>query len=519
MVFHYGHSLHPGISVPGSIAMLTFQDHFWRGGRRHRRQFLQVGALALGGLNLAHTFGVRAAAAGGNGINPTTGSSGASGAGQESAGGRAAGADRGSPGNPLKDRSVIFLFMHGGPSQFETFDPKMDAPSHVRSATGEIPTTLPGITFGSTFQRLAKLAHKFSVVRSFATGDGNHDIKPILGVDTLQANMGSLYSSIAGPSRPNSAMPTNIALFPRSVEAKAQDVVKEFGNFEGTGELSRSVAPFVPGSGLDLQQNLRINLPEGRFHDRQGLLSSVDQWRRWMDDQASVQEFGGFQQKAFELLHRGVFDAFDLSREDPRLIERYDTAPLLPRGRIDPRWKNIEHYATNAQTLGRQLLLARRLCERGAGFVTVTTSFIWDMHADVNNAPMTVGMDYVGTPFDHAVSAFIEDVEARGLSDKILLVCCGEMGRTPTINKDGGRDHWGNLAPLLLYGGGLKMGQVIGQSSRDGGEPASQTVTMKDLIATVMHSLMDVGQARLLPGVSQRVIEAISRGEPIRGLV
>ena len=163
--------------------------------------------------------------------------------------------------------------------------------------------------------------------------------------------------------------------------------------------------------------------------------------------------------------------------------------------------------------------MARRLCERGAGFVTVTTSFIWDMHADVNNAPMTVGMDYVGTPFDHAVSAFIEDVEARGLSDKILLVCCGEMGRTPTINKDGGRDHWGNLAPLLLYGGGLKMGQVIGQSSRDGGEPASQTVTMKDLIATVMHSLMDVGQARLLPGVSQRVIEAISRGEPIRGLV
>ena len=87
------------------------------------------------------------------------------------------------------------------------------------------------------------------------------------------------------------------------------------------------------------------------------------------------------------------------------------------------------------------------------------------------------------------------------------------------VPADGGRDHWGNLAPLLLYGGGLKMGQVIGQSSRDGGEPASQTVTMKDLIATVMHSLMDVGQARLLPGVSQRVIEAISRGEPIRGLV
>ncbi|KAB2659772.1 MAG: DUF1501 domain-containing protein [Verrucomicrobia bacterium] len=472
--------------------MLTFQDRFWQSGRWQRRQFLQAGALALGGLTLGDNFAIRAAAAAG-----------------ENKSGK----------NPLKDRSVIFLFMHGGPSQFETFDPKMDAPSGIRSATGEIPTTLPGITFGSTFPRLAKLAHKFSIVRSFATGDANHDIKPILGADTLQANMGSLYSSIAGASRVDTAMPTNVALFPRSVDATAREVVKEFGNFEGTGELSRSFAPFVPGAGAALQQDMRINLPEGRFHDRRALLESLDGWRRWSDGSTAVQDFGGFQRKAFDVLHRGVFDAFDLAREDPRTVERYDTAPLLPRGRIDKKWNNIDHYATNALTLGRQLLLARRLCERGVGFVTVTTSFIWDMHADINNAPMTVGMEYVGTPFDHAVSAFIEDVEARGLSDKILLVCCGEMGRSPAINANGGRDHWGNLAPLLLYGGGLKMGQVIGESSRDGGEPATQAVTMKDLLATIMHTLLDIGQARLLPGVSQRVIEAIGRGEPIRGLV
>jgi len=471
--------------------MLTFQDHFWQAGRWRRRQFLQAGALALGGLTLGDNFALRAAAD----------------------------AEKISRKSPLKDRSVIFLFMHGGPSQFETFDPKMEAPSSIRSTTGEIKTTLPGITFGGTFKRLAGLAHKFSIVRSFTTGDANHDIKPVLGADTLHANMGSLYSSIAGPSRTETAMPTNVTLFPRSIEAKAQAAVTDFGNFEGTGELSRTFAPFVPGAGADLQQNMRINLPEGRFEDRRALLKSLDVWKRWADGSAAVQDFSAFQQKAFDVLHRGVFDAFDLSREDPGLIERYDTAPLLPRDRINPQWKNIDHYATNALTLGRQLLLARRLCERGVGFVTVTTSFIWDMHADVNNAPMTVGMDYVGAPFDHAVSAFIEDVEARGLSDKILLVCCGEMGRTPAINKDGGRDHWGNLAPLLIYGGGLKMGQVIGQSSRDGGEPASQPVTMKDLLATIMHSLLDVGQARLLPGVPQRVIEAISRGEPIRGLV
>jgi len=467
--------------------MLTFQDHFCQAGRWHRRQFLRVGGLALGGLTLGDWLGVRAAA--------------------------------NARKMPLKDCSVIFLFMHGGPSQFETFDPKMDAPSTTRSATGEIKTTLPGITFGSTFTQLARLAHKFSVVRSFVTGDGNHDIKPVVGADTLRANMGSLYSSIAGPSRQDTAMPTNVALFPRSVDPKAMAAVTEFGNFEGTGELSRTFAPFVPGAGAGLQLDMRLNLPEGRFQDRRALLNALDDWKRWADSSGTIEGFGAFQQQAFAALHRGVSDAFDLSQEDPRLLERYDTAPLLPRDRISPQWKNIDHYATNALTLGRQLLLARRLCERGAGFVTVTTSFVWDMHADENNAPMTVGMEYVGAPFDRAVSAFIEDVEARGLRDKILLVCCGEMGRTPSVNKTGGRDHWGNLAPLLIYGGGLKMGRVIGQSSRDGGEPASEPVTMKDLLATIMHTLLDISAVRLMPGIPQRVVEAMTRGEPIRGLI
>src|SRR2546427_1303828 len=204
--------------------MLTFQDRFHQAGRWHRRQFLRVGGLALGGLTLSDWFAVRAAA--------------------------------NAKKLPLKDRSVIFLFMHGGPSQFETFDPKMDAPSTVRSATGEIKTSLPGVHFGSTFTQLARLAHKFSLVRSFVTGDGNHDIKPVLGADTLRANMGSLYSSIAGPARQETAMPTNIALFPRSVDPRAMAAVTEFGNFEGTGELSRTFAPFVPGAGAGWQQDM-----------------------------------------------------------------------------------------------------------------------------------------------------------------------------------------------------------------------------------------------------------------------
>ena len=176
---------------------------------------------------------------------------------------------------------------------------------------------------------------------------------------------------------------------------------------------------------------MKLNLPQERLSDRRGLLSALDQWKRWTDTSGVIESFSAFQQQAFDSLWRGVSNAFDLSEEDAKLIDRYDTAPLVPKDRISKKWNNHEHYVDHAATLGKLLLLARRLCERGAGFVTVTTSFVWDMHADVNNATMTEGMGYVGAPFDHAVSAFIEDVEARGLSDKILLVCCGEMGRTP----------------------------------------------------------------------------------------
>ena len=462
--------------------MLTFSDQSHGSSHLRRRDFLRIGGLGLGGLSLGDLMAA-------------------------------------SQKKLIKDKSVIFLFMHGGPSQFETFDPKMDAPSEIRSVTGEIKTTLPGVTFGSTFERLARLADKFSIVRSFVTGDAVHDIKTIVGKDTLKANLGSLYSRIAGPLRQGSAMPTNVALFPQAVDAKTGPVIKQFGDFTSSGELGATFQPFVPGAGGGAQADMTLSMPMARLDDRRALLTSLDQWKRQMDGSATVGGMTEFQTQAFDVLRRGVSDAFDLSKEDPRLIERYDTAKLLPKDRISTEWRNREHYADNAATLGKLLLLARRLCERGCGFVTVTTSFVWDMHADVNNAPCRTGMDYVGRPFDHAVSALIEDIESRGLGEKIMLVCCGEMGRSPKLNAKGGRDHWGGLAPLMIYGGGLKMGQVIGQSARNGGEPSSQPVTIPDLIATIMHTLVDVAEARVTDGLPANLLNLLSRGEPIRGLV
>jgi hypothetical protein len=451
----------------------------------NRRAFLRVGSLALGGLALPDLFAARA-----------------------------------SDGRPLvTDRSVIFLFLHGGPSQTETFDPKMTAPAGVRSVTGETATRLPGVTFGATFTKLAALAERVTVVRSFVPGDANHDIKPVVGRDTFGANLGSVYARVAGANRVGTGMPTNAVLFPRAVDSSTQPGTMSFGKFGDTGALGNAYAPFDPSGGGQLQKDMRLNLPLDRIDDRRRLLAEMDRVKWSLSEARLLEGMDRTREQAFTTLLGGVVNAFDLGREHPRVVERYDTAPLVRPENIDRKWKNYNNYVDNAKSLGKLLLLARRLCEHGCGFVTVTTNFVWDMHADVNNAGVEEGLRYMGLPLDHALAAFLEDVEARGLSEKILLVVCGEMGRTPKLNKNGGRDHWGNLGPLLLAGGRLKTGQVIGRSTRDAGEPASEPVRIQNLIATILHTLFDVGEVRLVPGLPREIAQTMTGWEPIPGLL
>ncbi len=467
--------------------MLTLFD---RNAKWGRRDFLRIGSLALGGLSLPGLLAARASAA---------------------------------PAKALATgKSVILLFMQGGPSQFETFDPKMTAPADIRSAIGEVATSIPGVTFGSLLPKLARLADRLAIVRSFTTGDANHDIKLVVGRDTGGANLGSLYARAVGPTRPRTGMPTNALLLPRSVDPSTGAPSTNFGQFEATGSLGSGYAPFVPGGEGNLQKDMQLNLPLDRLDARRELLTGLDRWRRAMDaanDSVDGDSGSGesLREQAFSTILGGVAGAFDLSKEDPRTVERYDTAPLVRPDQISQKWNNYSHYCDNAKSLGKLLLLARRLCEAGCGFVTVTTNFVWDMHADVNNAGVAEGMRYMGPPLDHAVSALVEDLAQRGLSDQILLVCCGEMGRTPRLNANGGRDHWGNLAPLLLAGGGLKMGQVIGQSNRDGSEPATEPVRIKNLIATVLGSLVDLGELRITRGMPNELTHAVS-ADPIPGL-
>lgn len=459
--------------------------------RMNRRELLRIGSLGLGGLSLASLLGVKAAA----------GSFDSSG--------------------PLRDKSVIFLFQQGGPSQHETFDPKTEAPSGIRTVTGVTQTSVPGVWFGDTLEQLSALAHKLTVVRSFQTNNAGHNIQPMVGPDSLETNIGVHYARVAGPTRPSTGMPTNVILYNHAVDTKVPKGNAR-GNLSATGSYGSGFAPFVPGAEGNLHRDMRLNLPAERFFgDRRYLLEQLDGINRRIDASGELDAMDEFQQQAYELLlGGGVSKALDLSQEDPELVARYDTS----RYARSHNWAKVNrgrrgYYTGNAKCLGKLLLLARRLCEAGCGFVTIHAGYegVWDMHADGNNLNMVDGMQAVGYTFDHAVAAFIEDVEARGLQDKILLVACGEMGRTPRINKRGGRDHWSRLAPLLLYGGGLAP-QVIGQSTRDGGEPVANPLTPKHLIATIMHTLFDVGQLRLEPSLPQPISQLIAQ-PPIADLI
>jgi hypothetical protein len=460
--------------------------HIGDSARLGRRDFLRVGSLALGGLSLPWLIPT---ARGGTKLSEA--------------------------GKPVTDKAVVFLFLHGGPSQFETFDPKMTAPAEIRSATGEIKTAIPGVTFGTSFPKLAARADRLAIVRSFVPGDANHDIKTIVGKDSHMANIGSAYASAAGSSLPSNGLPTNCVLFPRSVDPAAGPEQGGFGKFVSTGPFPASTAPFQPDGNGSLKKDMQLNLPMDRLDDRRAMLDAFDAVKSHYD--TNFEGLDVARQKAFSILLGNVGEAFDITKEDVKTVDKYDTAKLYDVTKIDKKWNNWKHYTDNAKTLGKLLLLSRRLVERGAGFVTVTTNFVWDMHADANNATMTEGMGYMAPSLDHAVSVFLDDLRDRGLEDKVLLVVCGEMGRTPRINGKGGRDHWGNLGPLLLAGGGLPGGAVIGRSSANGGDPASDPVRIPNLIGTIMHTLFDVGKLRVTRGVSRELLQ-MADYEPIRGL-
>jgi hypothetical protein len=455
-----------------------------------RRDFLRIGSLGLfGGLTLPNLLAARAQAAPGYGS-----------------------------GRPVTGKSVVLLFLQGGPSHIEFFDPKMSAPAEVRSCTGEVQTSLPGITFGGTFPKLAQLANRFTVIRNYGSRNNDHSYLAVTsGRNPLKAAMSALYTRIAGPINPQNGMPTNVLVLPEAV----QPGLKLANNFETSalptltspGDLGPTCGAFDPAAGGEFKRLMQLQMEPAHLDDRRQLLGQLDALRRRLDASGTLNSFDRFQQQAFDLVVRGVVEAFDLSRENPKTIERYDTSKLFRLEDVT-RWHDMKR-ATNQ--LGKQMLLARRLCEAGVGFVTVSDCG-WDMHANSNSPKNMEGIKPLGGQVDHAVAAFLEDVRERGLSDKILLVVTGEMGRTPRRNKDGGRDHYGNLTPLLLAGGGLKMGQVLGESDKTAANPVADPQTPANLLATIMRTMLDVQEIRTMTNLG-KTADIVTSGEPIPGLL
>lgn len=454
-----------------------------------RRSFLRAGSLGVAGLGLPWLLQQKAEAA--------------------------------RSGRLVRDKAVVILFLDGGPSQIETFDPKMDGPPTSRSVVGEVQTSLPGVTIGGCFPRLARLAEHMAIVRSYHTRNFDHNPGLVLQVDSEvttprverrrdEPSWGSYYARLAGPIRPSTGLPNHVLLLPTAIDSS----IRARADGTGPGKLGAAYAPFSPGGNSDLSRNLTLNISPERLTHRRSLLTQFDRLKREIDGSNEYAALDHYQQQAYQILTGDSTQrAFDLSREAAAVVDRYDTSEFrIAYGSEDVR-RNSPH------ALGRQLLLARRLCEAGCGFVVVS-SLGWDMHGRPNDGffGMPDGMRALGPAVDKAVSAFIEDVHSRGLSDQILLVICGEMGREPRFEGAVGRDHWGRLAPLVLVGGGLKMGQVIGRSDRTGGMPATEPIETYQLACTIMQTLIDVGEARTQPDIPPSVVEFLS-GRPIGELM
>jgi uncharacterized protein (DUF1501 family) len=449
-----------------------------------RRDFVQAGALALGGLTLPWLLRSRAAAAA---VEPKY----------------------------VRDRAVVLVFLGGGASQIETFNPNMGQPEPYRSVTGEVKTPLAGVTLGGTFPRLAKLARRMAIVRSFRHPIANHPqaISHVLtgGTDPSgQAkdgfSMGSMYARLRGANHPRLGMPTYHLLLAPHKDRQYGTEMNRVAVGSRPGPLGASYGPFTPAGKGAATENMRLKLPAERLGDRRELLRQLDGLKRGLDARDAGAGYDQFEQQAVDLLLGGASKAFDLTRETKATQERYDT------GEYSCGKKVFE-----PSILGKQMLLARRLVEAGAGLVTVQSAG-WDMHADGNNPGIKAGMEMLGRPLDKALSAFLEDIEDRGLSEKVLVVLTGDFGRTPRINKNGGRDHWANLCTLAFWGGGLKMGQVIGACDKTNGRPTTAPYSPGNLLATVMNYLFDVGTLRVTRGAPGNLVKLVEGHRPIAEL-
>ncbi len=390
------------------------------------------------------------------------------------------------------------VFLAGGPPHQDMFDLKMDAPAEIRGEYRPIATNLPGLDICEHMPRLATMMDKLVVIRSMVGAHPFHSAGQCLTgyTDTEsrvaggRPSLGAVVSHLQGPADP--AVPAFVGLSPRTDEPR-------WGNPGEPGYLGMKHAPYTPFRS-------EVGNPEGatidpdRLRGRMTLLDSLDQWRRQSEADEGVAGMDAFTRRARDILtSRKLFDALDVTREDPRLRARYGVGDMNNEDDGPPCCN--DHF-----------LMARRLVEAGVRCVTISFGR-WDTHK------YNFETNRVRIPkLDVALSALIEDLHARGLDKDVSVVVWGEFGRTPTINAKAGRDHWPAVSFTLLAGGGMRTGQVIGSTDKTGSYVTNRPVTFQSVFATLYHNL-GINPEVAVRDRNNRPMYLLDKCEPIREVI
>jgi len=403
-----------------------------------RRNFLRLGGLALGGLTLADLL--RADAQAGNGSSR---------------------------------KSVIMVFLVGGASHIDLFDMKPDAPADIRGEYRPIATKVPGIQICEHLPQTARIMDKLVLLRALVGGTEDHEGHVCLtgypAGRNGQVPWPSFGSFVAKLKEPIGGSPPFVSLTP---EMK----YLPWSVASPSGFLGPAYEPFAPlrrpGEDQHLLQDVRLRgITLERLDDRRALLSSFDRFRRDVDSSGILEGIDAYTKQAFHVLTTSALaQAMDLNREDPRVRARYGKGSNENVGNGGPRC--MEHF-----------LLARRLIEAGVRCVSLAFSH-WDWHA---NQYQYFKDDLPA--FDQGFSALIEDLYARGMDRDVSVVVWGEMGRTPRINKNAGRDHWAKVSTALLSGGGMPTAHAIGSTNRQGEVALDRPVHYQNVFATLYHNM------------------------------
>ena len=373
-------------------------------------------------------------------------------------------------GRTSNQKAVINIFLGGGPPHQDMWDIKVDAPREIRGEFDPIRTNVSGIEIGECFPKIASMMDKFVAIRSVVGNDGGHDAFQTLtgwprnSITSVggRPSIGAVASKMFGPSDPG--VPPAVAL-----AAKTQH--GPWSEPGGAGFLGAAYQAFKPdGEGTSDMKLNGISLD--RLQDRKAVLTGLDRLKREVDGTGMLKGMDAFSQAAFGVLTSSkLVDALDLSKEDPKLREKYGDG------------KPYKFQYDGAPTVNEHVLMARRLVEVGVRSVTLSYGR-WDSHG----ANFDLVRDH-GAKLDQCVSALVQDLDERGMLNDVTVAVWGEFGRTPRINPQAGRDHWPQVSCALLAGGGMKTGQVIGSTNRLGEYAKDRPVHVQEVVGTIYRNL------------------------------